>query len=123
MHQISYFVINVRSCTHVFCSKQLSSPRKMNLKLAVCMYPWSLKGFFHSSQKPTHKLAAARTFNQSQYLKTLAADLRFGFCDECKRGFRGCLHGSRVYNPSSRGTLLTRLRKSYFLNVVELRYH
>ena len=44
-----------------------------------------LKPLFHSSQKPTRKLAA-RTFIQSQYLKALAASLQVGFCDEWKRG-------------------------------------
>ncbi len=39
-----------------------------------------LKPLFHSSQKPTRKLAA-RTFIQSEYLKALAV----GFCDEWKR--------------------------------------
>ncbi len=43
-----------------------------------------IKALFHSSQKPTRKLAA-RTFIQSQYLKALAASLRVGFCDEWKR--------------------------------------
>ncbi len=47
----------------------------------------SLKPLFHSSQKPTRKLAA-RTFIQSQYLKAFAASLRVGFCDEWTRGFR-----------------------------------
>ena len=46
-----------------------------------------LKPLFHSSQKPTRKLAA-RTFIQSQYLKVLVASLRVGFCDKWKRGFR-----------------------------------
>ena len=41
---------------------------------------------FHSSQKPTRKLAA-RTFTKSRYLKELAASLRLVFCDEWKRGF------------------------------------
>ena len=44
-----------------------------------------VKVLFHSSQKPTRKLAAG-TFIQSQYLKALAASLRVGFCDEWKRG-------------------------------------
>ncbi len=45
------------------------------------------KILFHSSQKPTRKLAA-RTFIQSQYLTALAASLRVGFCDEWNlRGF------------------------------------
>ncbi len=44
----------------------------------------SLNAVFHSSQKPTRKLAA-RTFIQSQYVKALAASLRVGFCDEWKR--------------------------------------
>ena len=46
-----------------------------------------LKALFHSSQKPTRKLAA-RTFIQSQYLKALAVSLRVGFSDEWKRGFK-----------------------------------
>ena len=51
-----------------------------NHKLNHC-----LNALFHSSQKPTRKLAA-RTFIQPQYLKALAACLRVGFCDEWKRG-------------------------------------
>ena len=43
-----------------------------------------VKALFHSSQKPTRKLAA-RTFIQSQYLKELAVSLRVGFYDEWKR--------------------------------------
>ena len=44
-----------------------------------------VKALFHSSQKPTPKLAT-KTFTQSQYLKTLAASLRVSFCDEWKIG-------------------------------------
>ncbi len=44
------------------------------------------KPLFHSSQKPTRKLAA-RTFIQSQNLKQLAASLQVGFGDEWKRGY------------------------------------
>ncbi len=56
-----------------------------------------LKVLFHSSQKPTRKLAA-RIFIQSQYLKALAASLRVGFCDEWKRGLRKCVYitGARL---------------------------
>ena len=52
-----------------------------------------LKPLFHSSQKPTNKLAA-RTFIQSQYLKALAASLRVGFCDEWKRGLKANFHSA-----------------------------
>ena len=45
-----------------------------------------LKSLFHSSQKPTRKLAAI-TFIQSQYLNVLAVNLRVVFCDEWKRAF------------------------------------
>ena len=52
--------------------------------------PTDSSTLFHSSQKPTRKLAA-RTFIQSQYLKALAASLRVGVCDEWKRDFRCAL--------------------------------
>ena len=56
-----------------------------------------IKALFHSSQKPTRKLAA-RTFIQSQYLKALATSLRVGFCDEWKRGlcFPARLHAEHL---------------------------
>ena len=47
--------------------------RKTDCRHLPCMF---LGHLFHSSQKPTRKLAA-RTFIQSQYLKALAASLRF----------------------------------------------
>ena len=67
----------------------------------------SLKAFFHSSQKPTRKLAA-RTFIQSQYLKALAASLRVGFCDEWKRGF--------IRNPILLISMSNNYHSSHFRN-------
>ncbi len=43
-----------------------------------------LKPLFHSSQKPTCKLAAS-SFKYCDWMKVLAASLRVGFCDEWKR--------------------------------------
>ena len=43
-----------------------------------------LKPLFHSSQKPTRKLAAS-AFKYCDWMKVLAASLRVGFCDEWKR--------------------------------------
>ena len=43
------------------------------------------KPLFHSSQKPTRKLAAS-AFKCCDWMKVLAASLRVGFCDEWKRG-------------------------------------
>ena len=51
------------------------------------LYKRVLKALFHSSQKPTRKLAA-RTFIQSQYLTGLAATFRVPFCAEWKGDFR-----------------------------------
>ena len=44
------------------------------------------KPLFHSSQKPTRKLAAS-AFKYCDWMKVLAASLRVGFCDEWKRAF------------------------------------
>ncbi len=64
--------IVVRASTFYLCD--FDSCNKVVMKLIT-------KGFFHSSQKPTRKLAA-RTFVQSQYLKALVVSLGVGFCDE-----------------------------------------
>ena len=45
-----------------------------------------LKPLFHSSQKPTRKLAAS-AFKYCDWMKVLAASLRVGFCDEMKKAF------------------------------------
>ena len=47
-----------------------------------------VRSLFHSSQKPTRKLAAT-TFTQSQCLKALAPSLRVGFCDKWKSRISG----------------------------------
>ena len=47
--------------------------------ISVC-----LKSLFHSSQKPTRKLAAS-AFKYCDWMKVLAASLRVGFSDEWKR--------------------------------------
>ena len=50
-----------------------------------------VRSLFHSSQKPTRKLAAT-TFIQSQCLKALAPSLRIGFCDKWKSRIPETLH-------------------------------
>ncbi len=59
----------------------------VSLRYGIIVAEARLKPLFHSSGKSTRKLAA-RTFNQSQYLKALAAGLRVGICDEWKRGLK-----------------------------------
>ncbi len=49
-----------------------------------------LKPLFHSSQKPTRKLAAS-AFKYCGWMKVLAASLRVGFRNEWKRGFTVCV--------------------------------
>ena len=46
-----------------------------------------VKPLFHSSQKPTRKLATS-AFKYCDWMKVLAASWRVGFCDEWKRGFK-----------------------------------
>ena len=71
----------------VLVSKGCNQSRSQSFGNKVCdnQIKLTLKALFHSNFN--RKLAAARTFIQSPYLKALAASLRFGFCDEWKRGF------------------------------------
>ena len=68
-----------------------------------------IKALFHSSQNPTRKLVA-RTFIQSQYLKTPPAS---GLSDEWKRVFTGCARTAcshtAVLNNSGTYYLVTKL--------------
>ena len=50
-----------------------------------------LKHLFHSSQKPTGKLAAS-AFRYCDWINVLAASLQVGFCDEWKRGLKPVFH-------------------------------
>ena len=55
------------------------------LKLVQKTLRTRLKHLFHSSQKPTRKLAAS-AFKYCDWMKVRAASLWAGFCDEYKRG-------------------------------------
>ncbi len=68
-------------------------------RIGLDLFLSCIKTLFHSSQKPTRKLAA-RTVIQSQYLKALAASLRVGFCDEWKSGFSHTAGPRKVENTS-----------------------
>ena len=46
----------------------------------------SVRPLFHSSPKPTRKLAAS-AFNYYTWMNVFAASLRVGFCDEWKKAF------------------------------------
>jgi hypothetical protein len=72
-------------CCLQFLSSKIS-PNSHCWSFPICILFATLKPLFHSSQKPTRKLAA-RTFIQSQYVKELAERLRVGFCDEWKGDF------------------------------------
>ena len=50
-----------------------------------------VKLLFHSSQKPTRKLAAS-AFRYYDWMKIPTASLRVGFCDEWKRAFKPVFH-------------------------------
>ncbi len=79
-----------------------------------------LKPLFHSSQKPTRKLAAARTFIQSQYLKALAVSLRVGFCNEWKRGLIIRIFSKlKNINYSPTKKLLQKKQAVLFYNIVK----
>ena len=71
-----------------------------------------IKALFHSSQNPTRKLAA-RTFIQSQYLKTPPVSLRVALSNEWKRVFTGCARTAcshtAVLNNSGTYYLVTKL--------------
>ena len=62
-------------------------PISVSIVLIVLPLRGRLKPLFHSSQKPTRKLAAS-AFKYCDWMKVLAASLRVGFGDEWKRAFR-----------------------------------
>ena len=54
---------------------------KIEYKKKISYESLCLKPLFHSSQKPTRKLAAS-AFKYCDWMEVLAASLRVGFCDE-----------------------------------------
>ncbi len=105
------------------CNIFLREKRHLHRLFGDVIMAVQIKPLFHSSQKPTRKLAA-RTFTQSQYLKALAASLRVSFCVEGKTSFSSflsCYTKASVAQWSGRSSFTSEVAGSIlsenFLNV------